>query len=635
MTVVRQTSHDSLSASSPPTEATTPATATARTQKRYGRWYAASIAGLAAAALAAGGGLALGAGDGPVLVSVAILLAIPMAVQLAGTLVHLVLRAVLRPSESSLPRLSPLRVKPALAATCVVYPVILYDRADVDALVSTMRDTHRDSGPGFLAHVALVDFADGPSVELATDALLRAYLEHKLSRVPVPPGGPPLVALFRARRWNPADRTWMGWERKRGKLVEFTDLVAGAEETSFQTAGDRDRAIVQMVRRAAFAVTLDVGNRLPAGGARQLVATLAHPANRPVVDERTATVVSGFGYIRPCHSPSPPRTLFEWAWQPYSAPRGQASFGQALFGEDLFLGQGAFDVAAVRAVLRGRIPDNSVLSHDKLEGMHARTACIAEAVVVEGNLDDYLAYRQRSHRWIRGDVHLLPWIVRRGGSGRRSMPLLARWTMFSDVIQHVAPISAIGLLALAWLAVPANQTAVWTTMILALLLQHIVVLPLMVFFGRTARPSRTRWRRRVALHLRPRLSLSFWLLRVELLRAPIWISLLADRAAVAADACVRALYRTVVSHRFVLEWTSSTHASRTIREGSLLRWRRMTLSWAGAAVLASVIGAVRPGALGWAAPLLLMWILAPQVAYWASLPVSRVPFSPRPSGDRR
>ena len=48
------------------------------------------------------------------------------------------------------------------------------------------------------------------------------------------PNGPPKFFLFHRRRvWNPTEKRWMGWERKRGKLSEFNRLLLGAKDTTY------------------------------------------------------------------------------------------------------------------------------------------------------------------------------------------------------------------------------------------------------------------------------------------------------------------------------------------------------------------------------------------------------------------
>src|SRR6185503_16893050 len=40
--------------------------------------------------------------------------------------------------------------------------------------------------------------------------------------------------FHRARRWNPREGVWMGWERKRGKLEEFNAALRG-DDSGFET----------------------------------------------------------------------------------------------------------------------------------------------------------------------------------------------------------------------------------------------------------------------------------------------------------------------------------------------------------------------------------------------------------------
>src|SRR5262249_59019009 len=48
-----------------------------------------------------------------------------------------------------------------------------------------------------------------------------------------------------------------------------------------------------------FVITLDADTNLPRDAARRLVAILAHPLNRPHLDQGRGRVVSGHGVIQP------------------------------------------------------------------------------------------------------------------------------------------------------------------------------------------------------------------------------------------------------------------------------------------------------------------------------------------------
>ena len=72
----------------------------------------------------------------------------------------------------------------------------------------------------------------------------------------------------------------MGWERKRGKLLEFNRLLRGARDTSYAVLS-ADPASLPRIR---FVITLDADTQMPRDTAGRLVGTLAHPLNRPRFD---------------------------------------------------------------------------------------------------------------------------------------------------------------------------------------------------------------------------------------------------------------------------------------------------------------------------------------------------------------
>ena len=72
----------------------------------------------------------------------------------------------------------------------------------------------------------------------------------------------------------------MGWERKRGKLVELSELLSG--EPAVVVHARRCRA--NRCPHVRYVITLDADSLLTRGGARRLIATLAHPLNQAEFD---------------------------------------------------------------------------------------------------------------------------------------------------------------------------------------------------------------------------------------------------------------------------------------------------------------------------------------------------------------
>ena len=104
---------------------------------------------------------------------------------------------------------------------------------------------------------------------------------------------------------------------------------------------------------------------------------------------------------------------------PYT--RAVSDVYQDVFQEGSFIGKGIYDVDAFEQSLKGRFPENRILSHDLLEGCYARSGLLSDVQLYEEYPARYGADVNRRHRWIRGDWQLagwlLPWVP--GPDGRR------------------------------------------------------------------------------------------------------------------------------------------------------------------------------------------------------------------------
>ena len=90
---------------------------------------------------------------------------------------------------------------------------------------------------------------------------------------------------------------------------------------------------------------------------------------------------------------------------------------QDLCGEGSYVGKGIYDVDAFEAALAGRVPENTLLSHDLFEGVFARAGLASDIELVDEYPARYAAARPRAHRWARGDWQLLPWVFGCGPGG--------------------------------------------------------------------------------------------------------------------------------------------------------------------------------------------------------------------------
>ncbi len=543
--------------------------------------------------------------------ALAILLALVPASEIGIALVNQLTTMLVPPSR--LPRMD--FAKNGVAATCrtiVVVPLLL-DSPDAaqDALgrLETQFLANRDDEIRF---ALLSDFPDAPSESMPTDA---AIVDAAIAGVRALNGeyadASPFYLFQRPRRRNDREGVWMGWERKRGKLEEFNAYIAGRERNAFShVEGD-----TKWLAEARYVITLDADTLLPRGAAASLIGTIAHPLNRAVFRESGTRVVDGYGILQPrvsvtLESANRSRFASIFADHPGVDPYTTAvsDVYQDLFGEGSYTGKGIYDIAAFERATSGRFPENSLLSHDLIEGSCARAGLVTDVEIFDEYPSRYLTAVARQQRWTRGDWQLLPFIFSRETKGD-AYSALSRWKMLDNLRRSLVPLAMLAWLLAGWTVLPGSP-ATWTMVALMVFALRWMLGPLLALFRP---PRRQSWGPYYAALGRDADAAAE--------QAGLLAMFLPHQAVIAADAIVRALVRTFFTHRRMLEWTTSSDAERQARSLGPSTWRSMApavvigLAIAALGATESSVYLVLPFAICWAvAPFLALRISTPTVS---------------------
>src|SRR5438132_2129896 len=397
-----------------------------------------------------------------ILIALAALAALP-ASDAATALVNRAVVEMFPPR--ALPRLELADGVPPELKTLVVVPTLLTSRAQIAEQIAHLGVHYLANDDGALRFALLSDWTDCAQEHAADDEALltaaRAGIAELNRRHGAATGdGEPRFYLFHRRRlWSESEGRWMGWERKRGKLHELNRLLRGATDTSFMIES------LDVPSSIRFVITLDADTQLPRGAASRLVGTLAHPLNRPRLEPREGRVVEGYGILQPRIAPTLPTeregSLFR---RVFSGPAGVDPYAAAvsdvyqdLFAEGSYTGKGIYDIDAFERALEGRVPENTLLSHDLFEGLFARAALVTDVELFEDFPARYEVSAARQHRWARGDWQLLPWLIRGAagvGAARARIPTIGRWKMLDNLRRTLSAPAAYLTLVLSW-ALPA------------------------------------------------------------------------------------------------------------------------------------------------------------------------------------
>ncbi len=582
--------------------------------------YLGSIGLLTAAGVVGAYAAARFAGAGPdgSLASVAALLALLPASELAVLVAQRLVAALVQPIR--LPRLDLSRGIPETSRTLVVVPVLLGSVEEVGRLIAHLEVQALGNLDRRIHFAILSDLRDARTATLPDDAeILAAAVAgiEELNRRHRAAGNDRFLLLHRDRKWNPKEGVFMAWERKRGKIEELNRRLRDTTSSGFSVEIG-DLAVLPSVR---FVLTLDADTRLPRDAARTLVGVLSHPLNRPVVDQATRKVTEGYGILQPRVSvnlASAAGSLFAWIYaghtgvDPYTTAVSDTY--QDLFGEGIFTGKGLYDVDAFQATVGWRVPENALLSHDLFEGLYARTALVSDVEVVDDYPANVLAHARRQHRWVRGDWQILAWLFpvvpTPAGWAHNRLSILSQWKILDNLRRSLVAPALLAYFAAAWTILPGSA-ALWTVAGLAL-----VGFPLLASLVQLLRPRPTDEPARVHLRgLAEDLATACGQAALTLLFLPF-------HAWEMVHAIALTLVRVLFTQRRLLEWeTAAAQAAKaagSLRAGARSFYAAMVASPLIALALAGLVGAIRPDALPLAFPFLAAWAAAPACAYWLS-----------------
>ena len=498
---------------------------------------------------------------------------------------------------------------PAELRTLVVVPTLLTSVEDIEELIDRLEIHFLSNGDGEIYFALVTDWTDAISEKMQSDQHLLATAINGIDRLNLRHSTDRFLVLHRRRLWNSQQNKWMGWERKRGKLHELNRLLRGATDTSFITFGGHLPSAIK------FVITLDADTRLPRDAARRLVGKIAHPLNRPQFDPTKQRVTHGYGVMQPRVTPSLPVGHYGSLFQRvFSSTRGidpyifaVSDVYQDLFDEGSFSGKGIYEIDSFEAALAGKIPENTVLSHDLFEGIFARSALVTDVEVVEEFPERYSVAAARQHRWVRGDWQLLPWMIGRS-SQRRAAPPLGLWKMSDNIRRSLlAPTTTLSLFA-AWLLLPMGLAAIWTMFIVSLGL-----IPALFPAISGALP------RRQALTMESRMKASGADFTQAILVSGANLMFLGHQTYLMTDAIIRTLYRLIFSRKNLLEWTTAAQSQSNSKSGIRASYSLMMSSVAIGLFAIATAGYRSDNLWIVISPFAVGWVLAPFAAYRMSL----------------
>ena len=418
----------------------------------------------------------------------------------------------------------------------------LYGEEKDKTIFDKLEDFYLTNGAPNVSFAILGDLPQSKRRRCESDEATFAYARARIQALRKK-YGECFYLFIRERRRSASEDAYIGWERKRGGVLELCRYLRGGKTSLLSFFGER-----VFFADIQYLITLDADTNLYIGAVRDLLCMMLHPENKPCFDEACGRVVKGHAVIQPRMIPSlllRTDSLFASLTGGGAGLDCYAKAGfdlyQELFDEGIYCGKGILDIDVFLKACDGFFPRERILSHDLAEGNLLRAALAEEVVLSDGIPKNALSYYMRAHRWIRGDLQVLPYVCRyvrteRNAYIKNPMTPLSKFKIWNNLFRACEPALSVLLLLFGFLLgeIPA------------FLCTFVVLLPILWQLGRGICGG--------ILH-------RDFASAADCLRfACFRLSAMAYEGYLFLDAAVRVLYRFTVSRKNFLNWTTAFEA---------------------------------------------------------------------------
>ncbi len=476
------------------------------------------------------------------------------AVEIAEKLISYAIRKILPPKI--LPRFDFAKTIDEQYSTYIVMPTVISSYDKIDTMIRKMEVTYLANRSENMYYMLLGDCLSADKQVIEQDERFFKYAKDKLDVLNNKYKSKHILFnfIYRKRVFSKAENAYMGWERKRGGLKHFNELVLGT------ITKERTDEIMYLayddIIHTKYAITIDEDTELSLNTAKDLVAIIAHPLNTPKLSKNGKVVKSGHGLIQPAVGldiEAANKSIFSKIFGGFGGldiyTTAVSNTYQDLFNEAIFCGKGIYDIELFEKLLSSEIPDNLVLSHDLLEGSYMRAGLASDIQVQDGFPNNYVAYMKRNHRWYRGDMQIIKWLF----SPKSPLNFLSKWKILDNLRRPMLDVFAILIILISLFL--SQEIFIRSILVSFCVLNfgHILSLIDTFIFGRTKHTKE-----QLYIPIIHGISATILTMTFNFLTLPY-------RAYTAINAFTLSLYRMLISKKHLLEWTTAEVLEKTAK----------------------------------------------------------------------
>lgn len=449
-------------------------------------------------------------------------------------------------------------------AVMVVIPTILKDTKKIDEMYRNLETCYLANKTKHLYFTLLGDCSEQKQPTVKLDEEVANYGVLKAKELNEKYQANIFYFAYRNRVWHESEESYLGWERKRGALIHFNSLLLHKFSNEEKKKHFRVETLSSLKAKIKYVITLDADTKLVVNSVTDLVGTMNHPLNRPVLNKERNKVISGYGIIQPKLSVDVESSNKSMYAELFAGLGGfdvyntlVSNFYQDVFHEGSFMGKGIYDLKTYDEVVTHRFPEQLILSHDLVESNLLHSGYTSNIELFDDFCSRYLTDMTRHHRWMRGDVQVAGWLFPtvRDESGKKyhnPMTLIEKWKIFDNIRRGFIEFFLLLILLIAYFNSHISLT--WWGLYIIL----IIALPVIFYL---IEKLRHQFNRKVKVKPYTNIIKSG---EAVIIRTVISFTTIPYKANLYLNATAKSLYRMFISKKKLLNWLTAEEAEKTV-----------------------------------------------------------------------
>lgn len=478
-----------------------------------------------------------------------------LSFEVAQKLVNYFFRKAMQPEI--LPRFDFAKTVDENNVTYVVMPTIISSIEKLDQMIKKMEVTYLANRSDNMYYMLIGDCVSSNKETIDMDEKIINYAKQKLKELNEKYKSPHVLFnfLYRKRVYSEGEECYMGWERKRGALLEFNKLVLG--KLTDEEIKAKFYLIYDDIVNAKYAITIDEDTTLSLNTAKDLVSIVAHPLNKPILAKNGKVVKKGYGLIQPSVGLDievANKSIFSKIFGGFGGldiyTTAVSDVYQDVFGEAIFCGKGIYNIELFDKLVADEVPENLVLSHDLLEGSILRAGLASDIEVQDGFPKNYIAYMKRAHRWYRGDMQIIKWLL----SPKSKLDLLSKWKIFDNLRRPLLDVVSLIAILLSCFVSTKVFAATCLLVFIAINFGNIISIFDVLLFGKIRHSKEVQY-----IPIIHGIDADFLTMCFNFVTIPY-------KSYICLNAFFKSIYRMLISHKHLLQWTTGEMLEKTSKD---------------------------------------------------------------------